>query len=174
MTPVVFSLNDHLDALVDGDNVLAIQALNAAADDTDFLFSAELSGKVKGSPIVLTENTRIVSRNLDESDRGPESDLVTTDWSAILTHDFIVEAPELVITEINYNPVEEDPMDPMSSGTPFEFVEIQNVSTTGTADLTGVRLTNGVEFDFTTSAITTLAPGDRLVVVNDAVAFETR
>ena len=174
---VQFSLNDHLDALLDGDNVLAVQALNVLPDDTDFLFSATLAGKVKGTPIVLTENTRIVARNLDEADRGPQSNLVTTDWSAIITHDFIVESPDLAITEINYNPV--DPTmdelaadDTLENGA-FEFVEIQNLSNVS-ADLIGVQLTNGVQFDFGNSAITSLAPGGRALVVRDADAFSIR
>jgi hypothetical protein len=41
--------------------------------------------------IVITANTQVIIRNLDGVDHGPESDLVTTDWSAPITHEFIVD-----------------------------------------------------------------------------------
>ncbi len=42
------------------------------------------------------------------------------------------------------------------------------------ADLVGVQLTDGVDFDFYGSAITTLQPGERLVVVSNEAAFQSR
>ena len=171
------SLNDHLDSLVDGENVLAIQVLNVAADDTDLLFSVDVSGKVKGTPIVLNENTRIRARNFDASDRGDQAELVTTDWSAIITHDFIVDSGELAITEINYNPhsatASELASDPTLGRSDFEFIEIQNISDVP-ASLTGVQLVDGVEFDFASSSVSTLAPGERVLVVGNQSAFELR
>jgi hypothetical protein len=127
--------------------------------------------------IVITDNTRVIMRNLDEIDHGPQSNLVTTDWSAPITHNFIVETGALTITEINYNPA--DPSAAELQGMPgvgnddFEFVEILNTGSQ-TLDLTGVELTNGVTFDFTTSAITSLDPGQYMLVVRDQAAFELR
>ena len=53
-----------------------------------------------------------------------------------------------------------------------EFIELVNTSESVTLDLTGIRFTSGVEFDFTGSAITSLPPGARVLVVRDLASFE--
>jgi hypothetical protein len=68
----------------------------------------------------------------------------------------------LVVSELMYHP----PGDGLG-----EFIEILNISTSATVNLTGVRFTQGVDFDFTGSAVTSLAPGERIVVVRDRTAF---
>ncbi|HXI54350.1 MAG TPA: lamin tail domain-containing protein, partial [Candidatus Saccharimonadales bacterium] len=78
----------------------------------------------------------------------------------------------LRITEIMYNPTPlvgstNDPQD-------FEYIELKNISPTTPIDLTGVRFVNGVFFDFTGSAVTTLAPGERVLVVRNLAAFTAR
>ncbi|MDA7518286.1 lamin tail domain-containing protein, partial [bacterium] len=69
----------------------------------------------------------------------------------------------LVISEIMYHP-EPDGL--------AEYIELMNVSDSVTLDLTGVKFTNGIEFDFTGSSVTSLAPGGRVLVVRDLAAFE--
>jgi len=78
----------------------------------------------------------------------------------------------LRITEIMYHPAPQ----PGSATDPqlFEYVELRNISTTTPLSLNGVRLTNGIYFNFTGSAVTSLAPGQRVLVVRDAVAFAAR
>ncbi len=77
----------------------------------------------------------------------------------------------LRITEIMYNPP------PLAGNTndsqSFEFIKLKN---TGSAalDLTSVRFTNGIYFDFSGSAVTTLAPGEVVLVVRDSAAFTAR
>jgi hypothetical protein len=68
----------------------------------------------------------------------------------------------LTVAEIHYNPAG----DPLA-----EFVELVNASASVTLDLTGVSFSAGVDFDFTGAAITTLAPGERVLVVRDLAAF---
>lgn len=68
----------------------------------------------------------------------------------------------LVVSELMYRPG--------GSGL-AEFVEILNIAPDVTVDLRGVRFTRGVEFDFTGSAVTSLPPGGRVVVVRDLAAF---
>jgi len=68
----------------------------------------------------------------------------------------------LVVSEIMYHP-DGDGL--------AEFVELMNISDTVTLDLTGVRFVNGIEFDFTGSAVTSLAPGARVLVVRNSAAF---
>ena len=56
----------------------------------------------------------------------------------------------------------------------FEFIELKNISTNVTVSLTGVRFINGVEFDFTGSTVTALAPGQTTLVVRNLAAFTSR
>ncbi|MFT6862962.1 MAG: hypothetical protein ACJAVK_001523 [Akkermansiaceae bacterium] len=65
----------------------------------------------------------------------------------------------LVVSEIMYHPAGDELL---------EFIEIQNVGDQ-TLDLTGVRFTKGIDFDF--PANTTIAPGGYLLVVADISAF---
>ena len=78
----------------------------------------------------------------------------------------------LRITEIMYSP------SPMSGNTndaqEFEYLELKNISATVTIDLTGVRLTNGVFFNFTGSAVTSLAPGASVLIVKNTNTFAAR
>lgn len=69
----------------------------------------------------------------------------------------------LVISELMYRP---------SNDNLAEFVELLNISTSITLNLENIRFTQGVEFDFTESAITSLEPGARVLVVRDFAAFE--
>jgi hypothetical protein len=68
----------------------------------------------------------------------------------------------LVVSEVMYRP---------TGNGMAEYIELLNISDTVTLNLTGVRLTRGVDFDFTGSAITSLAPGARVLVVRDLAAF---
>ena len=58
-------------------------------------------------------------------------------------------------------------------GDDFEFVELQNTGT-DVLDLNGMRFVDGITFDFTGSAVTNLAPGNRVLVVRNQPAFEVR
>lgn len=68
----------------------------------------------------------------------------------------------LVISEIMYKP---------DGGSDHEFIELKNVGPT-ILDLTEVRFTKGIDFDFAGSAITSLAPGEYVLVVKNLAAFE--
>lgn len=82
----------------------------------------------------------------------------------------------LMVTEVMYHPAAPSPAEAAAGfvEADFEFIELQNVSTSLTLDLTNVRLTKGVDFDFAGSAITSLAPGARVLIVNNAAAFAAR
>jgi hypothetical protein len=69
----------------------------------------------------------------------------------------------LVVTEIMYHPEPE--------GT-AEYLELMNISDTVTLDLIGVNFTEGITFDFTGGGVTSLAPGERVLVVRNIIAFE--
>jgi len=81
----------------------------------------------------------------------------------------------LVVSEVHYNPLPPTGAELGASldNDEFEFIELMNVGTVA-LDLTGVRLADGITFDFTDSAITSLAPGERVLVVENTNAFEAR
>jgi len=68
----------------------------------------------------------------------------------------------LRVTEVMYNP---------PGGNGYEYIELKNTSTTTTLDLTGVRLTDAVDFTFPSK---TLAPGQYVLVVADLLKFQSR
>jgi hypothetical protein len=69
----------------------------------------------------------------------------------------------LVITEIMYHP------EPDGAA---EYLELMNISDTVTLDLIGINFSEGITFEFTDDGVTTLAPGERVLVVRDVMAFE--
>lgn len=68
----------------------------------------------------------------------------------------------LRISELHYHP---------ENGLREEFVELQNISATQFIELDGVRLSDAISFTFPP---TRLAPGEFVLVVEDAAAFEAR
>ncbi|MCH8921714.1 MAG: lamin tail domain-containing protein, partial [Planctomycetes bacterium] len=114
-----------------------------------------------GSSIPLTESVRVKARIL----RGGE-------WSALTEATFLGDSPTLTISEIHYNPA--DPTEGASTdGDEFEFIEIYNDGVER-AELDGVRLVNGVDFDFSGGDVTSLDPGEFVLVVRNESAFESR
>ena len=73
----------------------------------------------------------------------------------------------LRVTELHYNP--SSPADDTT-----EFIELQNISDSVTLDLTGVQIVDGpsTPFDFTGSIVTSLLPGQFVLVVKNQAAFE--
>ena len=129
------------------------------------------------SNVVLTKDTRVMARVLSGSE-----------WSALTEADFAVgeavSPAALRISEIHYHPVDPTEAELAAGFTDdddFEFIELANPSDR-TLDLTQANLARvdvdgnsvGVDFDFTTSAVTRLQPGERIVIVEDLAAFEFR
>ena len=79
----------------------------------------------------------------------------------------------LVITEIMYHPPPPSAAEALQgwSDGDFEFIELRNVGSSS-IDLTDVRFTKGINFDFPSSLI--LQPGSNTVVVRNAAAFAAR
>jgi hypothetical protein len=181
--------------LVNGLNVFAIHGLNSDLDSSDMLIAARLVGgedasggpaqlpvyytldgsdprDVAGTPVgtlyagafPLLQSATVKARTLDAGV-----------WSALSEAQFTVETP-LRITEIMYhpsNPTEAELGAGFTSDGDFEYIELQNIGGS-TIDLTGVRFIRGISFDFTGSAVTSLAPGEFVVIVKNAAAFAAR
>jgi hypothetical protein len=79
----------------------------------------------------------------------------------------------LRVTELMYHPAPPPPGG-TNSAEDLEFIELRNTSPAQILDLSGVRFLEGIQFNFTGSAVTTLAPGARLLVVADLAAFTRR
>ncbi|MFP6738105.1 MAG: hypothetical protein VCD34_05115, partial [Planctomycetota bacterium] len=191
--PVAFELPGFSEHLRVGTNILAIHGLNFSLNSSDFLIRAGLVDRrievelaedsvfytVDGSdprlpggavapgaipytgPFPLGETT-LVSARVRAGDGG---------WSAKSAAVFHADMP-LRVTEIMYNPA------PPPEGSPFqrrefEYIELQNVSAE-TLDLQGVKFVEGIEFDFTDSAVTELGPGEVVVLVEDLAGFASR
>jgi hypothetical protein len=77
------------------------------------------------------------------------------------------------VTEVLYNPSSDESGIGFDNDD-FEFIELFNTSTTTSIDLNGVQISQAVDFDFATSSVQQLRPGQYLLIVKDRVAFESR
>jgi len=83
------------------------------------------------------------------------------EWSAVAEATYSTALPELYITEIMYNP----------AGTnETEFIELFNAGS-DSIELGPVRFSAGVTFDFSLGSVSTLGPGERVLVVQNLAAF---
>ncbi|MHB9009881.1 MAG: lamin tail domain-containing protein, partial [Limisphaerales bacterium] len=131
-------------------------------------------------PIRIDANTRLFARARKLSHRNVTSTTwddgkppLSTPWSGPVVGTYVVATPPLVISELMYQPA---PPAPGGTNDPsdFEFIELQNVGPT-TLDLSGFRLTNGVDYTFgATSAVRSLAPGAHVLLVRNLSAFQAR
>ena len=136
-------------------------------------------------PITISQTTQITARAFNSSrDASPVNSSNADEigqWSGINQGLFSVELPadpsSLRITELHYHPANATPGElaavPGAEDNDFEFIELKNVSANAIS-LNGVTFDIGITFDFTTSSVTSLAPGETVVVVEDLAAFEAR
>lgn len=94
------------------------------------------------------------------------------EWSALTEAVFHVaqDFSGLQLSEIHYHPADPVPAG-VFNGDEFEFLEFKNAGATE-LDLSGLRISNGVEYEFPLG--TRLAPGRFLVLAENAVAFAQR
>ncbi len=124
-------------------------------------------------PVQVQTNVRVVARaqNLNQKQSGGPP--ASTPWSAPVAATFFVSTPPLQITEIMFHPAP-PPAGSTNSASDFEFIELKNAGS-APLNLAGIAFTNGITFTFTqSSAITNLAPGERLLLVRNRAAFLSR
>jgi hypothetical protein len=184
----------------DEEFVLLTNANNFAVDISGWKLDGGLEFKFKFGTVIPTGGTLYVSpdtkafRNRAVSPRGGEGRFVvgpysghlnawgesltiTDDTGRLVCSNNFAGTPSLAqqflrVTEIMYNP---SPAPAITNDTQlFEYVELRNISTNTTLNLNGVRFTNGVSFNFTGSAVTSLAPGQRVLVVRNQAALTAR
>jgi len=164
---------------VAGVNTIAVEIHQTSNSSSDISFDLDLTGYPPGvgggethssDPLPLTEAGWLFSRSYNSS---------TGEWSALNTAFFTpdtvpADASNLVLSEINYHPAEPTSPAELAISTDrddYEFIELMNVGTQ-TIDLTNVRFTLGITFNFAENTL--IAPGGRLVLVKNKAAFDAR
>jgi hypothetical protein len=161
-------VSDAAGLVWEGTNVLAIHAMNASIDSTDFLFSVEVAaGEISQGgvsptaiaytgPVSLSRSTLVKTRAYDGK------------WSALNEAVFAVGpvAQSLRISEVMYHPEETgDPGDPNT-----EYIELTNTGSQA-IDLNFVRFTKGIDYTFPSFS---LPAGGYCLLVKSIAVFEAR
>lgn len=134
--------------LQNGLNVLAIHGQNDSPGSSDFVIVPQLTSTSFPS-VPLTGSQTVKARALTGGGV----------WSA-LTEAFFI-ANDLVVSEVMYRP---------ATNGDAEYIEIMNIGSQ-TINLEGVEFTKGLTFAF--AAGQSIAPGQRLLIVQNAAIFET-
>ena len=171
--------------MLEGENILAIQALNDSSQSSDLLcipelvaisnsFDEDLSpNAIKyTAPLSLTNDTVINARSYSKD---------TNEWSALASSEFIVGNPatkeNLIISEFNYHPqqvLDPEIIESEFGQNDFEFIELTNI-TDYTITLRGVEFTQGIDFKFDEdSELKILQPGQQILIVKNTDAMISR
>lgn len=127
------------------------------------------------APITVSGNARLMARTRNVNFRTPaigNRPPNSSPWSGLVSATFNLSPPALAITEIMYHPAA-PAAGSIYLADDFEFIELKNTGTNNIS-LAGIRFRSGIEFDFTGSAITNLAPGAYVLVVKNRAAFSSR
>lgn len=105
------------------------------------------------------------------------------EWSPLVEASFLIDQEQpssanLVIAEFMYNPpsatlAEVQAPNAVTNGDDFEFVRLQNIGSRHVL-MSQVTLANGITYAFSGSGITSIAPGQGVLVVKSLVAFQKR
>ena len=141
----------------------------------DIRFFQSISGV---GPNILSSSDPVLA--VHEAPGGGVTD-GQTNWSSLVSGLFSVEVPadptNLRISEVHYHPADPTPEElllaPGTDDDNYEFIELVNTSS-NFISLNEVQLSGAVSFDFTTSAVTSLAPGELVLVVENETAFAAR
>jgi len=128
--------------------------------------SGVVTGAPYATPIPLDRTTLVRARARNGSG----------EWSALTEAWFVAEETVPVqITEVMFNPrpPRGNETNSATAAGDFEFIEIRNAGS-NTVWLAGLRFDDGIDFDFSSSAIPTLGPGEHAVVVRSMAAFTNR
>ncbi len=134
------------------------------------------NAKLYSGPIVVPNNVRIVARSRNPSHTaltGPNNPPLKSIWSGPVAETFVVNPIPIRLTEIMYHPVGDGAASAFQDEN-FEFIELHNTGSEA-LDLTGFQLTGVIDFEFApTNLVRTIAPGGRLLLVENEAAFALR
>jgi hypothetical protein len=148
--------------------------LNAAWESEEITDSGDLDIQIPGSAARPGRTYRVRCRMKDDTGRWSH-------WSDPI--EFVAGEPIgadilnfLRVSELMYHPAPANTAlgELNVDKNEFEFIELKNISTTETLNLSTVSITDGIEFDFAGSNVTSLAPGEFVLVVRNQDAFESR
>ncbi len=168
--PTVINLTSLGNFLKEGDNLLAIQAMNEKTSSSDFLIMAEIiSGGSEAANISEDAIKYSGSITLNESSHFRARTLYNGEWSATSEKFFVVpeDYQDIKITEIHYHPLGKDTVNDRY----FEFVELKNIGSSA-LDLGGVSFIDGIRYSFPYE--TRLGPGEFVVLASDRDQFYQR
>jgi hypothetical protein len=160
-------------ALVTGNGWIDVRTIRNATTGQVFVPNW-LNGTQWQIAVPLAFGANVVAlQALNAQGSGVGSDTIT------ITNTGSVEpasASNLVVSELMYHPTEPTAAEIAAgylSADDFEFLELLNVGPR-TVDLTGAQFTDGITFNFTGAAITSLPSGGRVLLVSNAAAFAYR
>jgi VCBS repeat-containing protein len=162
-----FDIDPNL--LHNGNNVIAVEIHQSAANSTDISFDASLVASIQSNPgLTINSSLHLLARVLDASVWSPVAE-------ATLSTAVAAAAGNLAVTEVHYHPAAMPgaTTPPLDDPENFEFIELRNIGPE-TIDLTGVQFTVGITFAFSAGDVIFLAPGQSIVVVSERTAFEAR
>jgi hypothetical protein len=168
-----FDISGSVNALLPGENLLAIQGLNAGLSSSDFLIGTELVAGIASSPGDISGNARLYTEPLviEQTTRVNARVFDNVNWSAVHEATFTVlqGIENLRITEIHYHPLDESPAD--DDDGEYEFIELKNIGDE-TLDLSGLNFSRGITYSFPNNTV--LDSNAFIVLASNASAFATR
>ena len=123
-------------------------------------------------PILVNANARVAARSFDANHRnltGEHNPPLSSPWSGLAAATLVVTTPPLIVSEIMYHPEASAGSSPYPQED-FEYVEVKNTGSSAYG-LGGAAFVNGIEFTFPR---VTLPAGERILVVRNRAAFESR
>lgn len=166
-----FDVSQFINALVAGDNLLAIQGLNINTASSDFLINAALAAGASSRNGNISPNAVLYSNPIElrHSTHIKARTLLGDDFSAL--NEIMLVLPSdlynLRFTEIHYHPLVEDTVDNRS----FEFLELKNIGASP-IDLSSVHFSRGLTYTFPMN--TFLNPGSFIVLASNPQQFIRR
>lgn len=131
------------------------------------LAEPEFTITVPASALKVGHTYRVRCRMKDNTGRWSH-------WSAPVQFIAGEPVPEDILTNLRVTEVMYNPAPPaVGDKDDFEFIELKNGGST-TLDLSRVEVVDGVTFRFADSSITSLAPGQFVLLVRNRAAFELR
>ncbi len=128
------------------------------------------AGATQASSVTLDSTTTVMARAYDGEQWGAPT------VATFVIGGLVADSSNLVISEIMYDPsgpTEAELAAGFDDDAFFEYLEILNTSSS-TVNLSEVTFTTGIDFDFAGSALTSLDPGARALVVRSQTAFARR
>lgn len=165
-----FNISEHIGLLSEGENLLAIQALNLNTSSSDFLFMLEMKASDQISSGISAEAIMYDGAwTLDRSSHIMARTRLDDEWSAMASAfaAFDEDYLDIKVTEVNYNPQGTETI----PGGEFEFIELKNTGES-TLDLGGMSFVEGLDYTFPSE--TELLPGGFVVLASDELSFAER